>query len=210
MFPFEDENLNNQGAAGADDGGAGDDGDGSGGGNEWEQKAKSLEAELKKKEDELNKLRAKDLNFSSYRKKSEAEKEEIRNSMNARERMLLGQIENLTKKDEAALEEASKVTLKSLSGGDADFEKTIQANFERLTKDDGILTLQQQSERYKEAYALATHQRTSVSNVNPLNQFTPFSSSPNPFNQEKKNYADTPEGQGLAKDLGLTLDKKKA
>ncbi len=193
------------------DGGQGgyqDDNDGDGDQGE-SGRIMQLEAELKKRDEELSKLRSKDLNFSSYRKKSEDEKKQIRESMTNKEKLLLDKIEFLETQISASSEEASKSILKSLSGGDDEFEKKIQANYERLTGDDKPRTTQEINERYREAFALTQHQKSTVEIVNPLNQFTPFTGSSSPFNSKGSNFADTAEGQGLAKDLGLNLEKKK-
>ncbi len=169
-------------------------------------------------ETELEKLRSKELNFNNLRHSTKEEKEKIREEMRAemseKERYLMEEIDtlkgNLSAREEREAEartQRKQSMIDRLAKGDDSLKQKIETHFSRLgdpLSDEALVT------QVDEAFALAA--RDVESTINPVNAFVPSTGGQGYPSQEKRaNFADTPQGQALAKDLGLQLpesDKK--
>lgn len=166
------------------------------------QKVETLEAEIQK-------FQSKDFNFSKFREKTKEEQDKIKSEMSQKEKMLLDEIEDLRgkigAKDEATIGEARKMYLKSYAGEDEKLQELIEAEYNKLPTE--ALTPEQVAHKMGEANALVQYR---LSQMNEDNRTSPFNFVPSSTaqfqfrEQKKKSFADTPEGEGLAGDLGLT------
>lgn len=166
-------------------------------------------------EQELNKFRDKDFNFKKYREKTKDEQDKMRSEMSSKERMLLDEIEDLRTqigaKDEATLGAARNTLLDQLSGGDKDFREQLEKEYDRLPGNP--LTAEQIHLKMNEANALLNYRKEQSSHASPFSVFAPNTVAPfsSPSLSNRKSYADTSEGESLAKELGLQTkgpDKK--
>lgn len=160
-------------------------------------------------ETELNKLRDKDINFSKFREKTKEEQIKIKEEMSARERMLLEEIESLRRdteaRNEATLGRYKEERLTQLVGTDEKLKEKVQAAIDRLGGNP--LSKEEVDDLYADALAIAQRRVEESTTVNPLFQGGVSFNTQSPWgNGQKKNYADSSEGQALAKDLGLTIE----
>lgn len=161
-------------------------------------------------ETELKKFQDKDFNFSKFREKSKEEQEKLRESMTAKEKLLLDEITDLRTqigaKDEATLGQAKKQYIDRICGEDKEYRERLEAEFNRLPGN--VLTPDQVQQKLDEANVLVRH-RMESQNQPTLMGFAPSFTSPYQVGAPKrKSYADTPEGKGLAGELGLSTDTK--
>ena len=177
---------------------------------ELQEKQAEMENNLKSMEEELNKLREKDLNFSSFRRKSKEEQEKIKAEMTAEQRMMMEEMddlrEQLKRRDEATIGKFREEKLASLAGGDKDLQAKIQEAYDRLGTD--ALSREEIDNAYEDAFVLV-QRRMEARPQSPLGSYTPTSGDDPWARHKKKNFADTEQGQSLAKDLGLQIEPRK-
>ena len=165
-------------------------------------------------EAELDKLRNKDMNFKNLHLDSKEEKKRIREEMEAqmseKERYLMEEIDTLkgslidrAQREADALNQRKEVMIQRLAKGDDSMKQKIETHFSRLgtpISDQDMFT------QVDEAYALAA--RDMEASINPVNTYVPGTTGPvYPSHEKRQNFADTPEGKSLAKDLGLRLQE---
>ena len=154
-------------------------------------KAEELVKAMEEKENELQKLRDKDLNFEKFRHKTESEKEEIKSKLNAKEKMLMAEIEDMRAEREAekksALEKHKDSVLNRLTS-DPDLRKSIELRSKEFAGDAN--TPEELEDRLRKSYILEVGSKPPI---NPLNSFVPS----NGYTQyrENQNFVDTPKGK---------------
>ena len=176
-----------------------------------------LEEDLVLKEEQLSKFSDKEFNFSKLREtarrakteasseekeKAEKEMEKMMGKFSAQTKIMAQEIislyERLDTQHEATVGKAKEDYISKLAGGDEKVKAKLEAQFKRLGGDKAK-TPDEVAGFIREAKVLVESQGEKV---NPLNSFVP-SSGQQDYNTAKKSYADTPEGQSLAKELGL-------
>lgn len=175
--------------------------------------AKALQEKMAAAEAELTKLKSKDYNFAEFRKKTKEEQDELKSKMTERERMFQDQLEEmqnkLSERDNAVIEKTKSMYLDMVCGEDKEYRELIQKEYDRLPGE--TLTDDQVRAKLDEANALASFkvQKAKANLSSGLNNFAPFMGNPYQVGQPtNKSYADTPEGQALARDLGLSTGKQ--
>ena len=110
----------------------------------------TLQEELKTKEEELEKLKGKDLNFSNLRTQKDAAEKKIENITKEIDQKI-----SLAKKEvmEGVMKDHYNDTLKSLAGEDEDLKKKIEHHYKRLG--DVASTKQEVGIKLRDAYLLA-------------------------------------------------------
>lgn len=107
--------------------------------------------ELTKAQEELEKLKGKDMNFSNLREQKEAAEKKV-------QEILAGVDEKVgaVKKEilEGVMKDHYSETLKGLAGEDAELQKQIEAQYNRLT--DPAATKEEVSKKLRDAWVLAT------------------------------------------------------
>ncbi len=179
---------------------------------ELQEKLKTLEEQSTEKDAELTKLREKDMNFSSFRKKSKEEQVKIREKMTVEQRMMMDEMDELRgqlqKRDDATLGKHKEEKRKELAGGDEKLQEKLEAEYERLGGDP--LSKEAISEQYEDAFALVQRRMDVTRPANPLNNYVPPSGGESPWGQRQaKSHADTEQGKTLGKELGLKLEPRK-
>lgn len=163
------------------------------------ERAEALETELKK-------LQEKEFNFQQFRSKNKEEQERLKGELSAKERMLMEKIEALenqmVQRESATLNETKEKYLNTLAGSDTEYKKMLAAEFDRLPGD--AVTPDQIANKMAEANALVQFRNTNRANPSPIHTFVPpHYNSVNELAPRNKSFADTPEGQQLAKSLNL-------
>lgn len=96
----------------------------------------SLKEQMAEKEAELNKLKDKDYNFSSLRKKTAEEREELTKTWNSAEKGLLSHIDELNARldarDKATIGKTKETKFEELAGTDKELRDKLEFEFERL------------------------------------------------------------------------------
>lgn len=157
-------------------------------------------------ETELKKLQEKEFNFQQFRNKNKEEQEKLKGELSAKERMLMDKIEALetqmVQRESASVTETKEKYLASLAGSDVEYKKMLEAEFTRLPGD--AITPDQIANKMAEANALVQFRNTNRANPSPIHTFVPpHYNSVNELAPRNKSFADTPEGQAVAKSLGL-------
>lgn len=168
-------------------------------------------------EEKAKKLEEKDLNFRKLKTLTDQEKKdaqeklraEMESQMSERERFLLEEIESLkgTVSQRETIEKQTfaqkmEAEIAAYAGKDEDLKQKIMTQFNRLGTP---ATEEQLREQVEEAYTLASREIEKANPVSPLNRFSPGIQNGGwpSANEKRVNFADTPEGQALAKSLGL-------
>lgn len=168
-------------------------------------------------EERNRKLEEKDLNFRRLKGLTEEEKKaaqeklkaDLEAQMSEREKFLLDEIETLKSKvvdretnEKMTLAQKKDAEIAAYAGADESLKQKIQFHFDRLGTPANEEQIKTQAE---EAFALANREIERGNPVNPLNQYVPGvqSGAWNTAETKRTNFADTPEGQAFAKNLGL-------
>lgn len=156
-------------------------------------KAAELEATLKEKQEELEKFRSKDMNFSKFRDKTEEEKTKIMEKASEREKMILRDLDDMTKEREAEKKsqfEAAKASLlNQLAGDDKDLQKSIELRAKEWGEPK---TIEELEKKYSDAHTLL---RSSKPDISPINRWSPVTGYQAP--PQAKAFVETPQGTGL-------------
>ena len=154
-------------------------------------KTDELTKSMEEKELELQKLKDKDLNFDKFRNKSEAEKEEIKSKLNAKEKMLMTEIEDMRAERDnerkTALEKHKEKVLDSLTS-DSDLKKSIELRVKEFAGE--ATTPEELEDRLRKSYILEVGSKPTI---NPINSYAP--SNGYTAYKEQKNFVDTPKGK---------------
>jgi len=157
-----------------------------------EQKAAELEAKLKEKEEQIAKLSNKDLNFTRFKDKTEAEVNEMKKKMTEKEKMLTTELYELTKErqveKEKSYNEAKQEILNSLSKGDKDLAKRIEDQADSLAGE--AVTASELEERLRKGFILAQGE---LPRANPI--FSGYSPSYRDPNNTEKRFSETVTGK---------------
>lgn len=174
------------------------------------EKAAEFEAQIQEKEAAINKLSQKDLNFKKFKTMTEAERQEEMAGWSEEKKFYMQEIEALNdrveRQSEATIGTAKERKIKALAGEDADLRKEIEEQYERLGGE--AFTPEEVSRQLDEAYVVVKHRKESSNIVDPMNTFVPSTQGMG-FSGKKTDFADTEDGQKLAKELGLKLDEPK-
>ncbi len=158
-------------------------------------KLEDLEKALAEKEEENVKLKSKDTNFQRFREKTEEEKAKIMEKATEKEKMVLRELDELTKERDAekkAQFEAAKASLLSqLAGDDKDLQKSIELRAKEWGEPKTIEDLER---KYSDASTLLKNQKPDVS---PLNRWAPVTGYQAPV--KAKAFVETQGGQDLYK-----------
>ena len=166
-----------------------------------------LKKQIKEKEDQLNKLKDKDLNFSNFRKKTAEEMEKLTEGWSEREKGFLDQINSLhariDERDNATLGKAKEAKLAEIAGEDEVMQAKIKEQFERLGGKEA-LSVDDVNRVYEEAAIIVKFREEKAQQVNPLASFVPESGGKPKLSGEK--VVKKAETDALAKSLGINLD----
>jgi len=103
------------------------------------EEAQKLQADLKAREEELQKLREKDLNFKRLRNLADDEKDDLKKRMTEKERLLLSEIEDLRGDRDAEqkriIDAAEKAALAQFAGDNEDLKASIKAQAAEFSGD---------------------------------------------------------------------------
>jgi DNA repair exonuclease SbcCD ATPase subunit len=160
----------------------------------------TLQETLKEKEEEIEKLKGKDMNFSNLRKqkedaekKIEETKKEIDEKINTVKREVL----------ESVMKDHFNETMKAYTGGDDELKKKIEYHYKRLA--DVASTKEEVSNKLRDAYILATKPNESDA-LSIASISSGGVSRMNIKNQDKKL---TPEEVAMGSKFGLTPEDMK-
>lgn len=174
---------------------------------ELQEKAAKTDDMLKameEKEVELQKLRDKDINFDKFRHKSETEKEEIKSKLNAKEKMLMAEIEDLRTEREtekkSALDKHKDMVLNRLTA-DPDLRKSIELRVKEFAGE--ATTAEELEDRLRKSYILEVGSKPGV---NPLNSYVPT----NGYTEyREQKFVDTQKGkESISAWFGADMAKK--
>ena len=159
-------------------------------------KAVELETQLKEKEEALTKLSKKDFDYGRLREKTATEIEDMKKKMSEKEKLMLDEVmatrKELDDKQKAEFEETRKEVLKSLSGGDTDKQKSIEAAEKLLAGE--AKTPRELEDRLRKAYIL---DQGVAPTRNPI--FAGYSPSYREPNEKKERFTDTDAGKASLK-----------
>lgn len=159
-------------------------------------KATELETQLKEKEEVLAKLSKKDFDYGRLREKTSAEIEDMKKKMSEKEKMMLDEViatrKELDDKKQAEFDETRKEVLKSLSGGDQEKQKSIEAAEKLLAGE--AKTPKELEDRLRKAYIL---DQGVAPTRNPI--FSSYSPSYREPSEKKQRFTDTDEGKASLK-----------
>jgi len=169
-----------------------------------------LEVTLAEKEEAIQKLSQKDLNFKKFRTLTEAERQEEMKGWSEEKRFYMQEIENLHGKMEkfsdASVGTVKEDKIKALVGDDKDLRKELEEQYTRLGTE--AVTKEQIIDQLDEAHLILQHRKDRVNRIDPLNSYVP-STRGQGFSDKKTDFADTEDGKQLAKELGLKLEEPK-
>lgn len=164
---------------------------------EWQEKAAKtteLETTLAQKEEALQKLAQKDLNFSKFREKTQQEQEEIKAKWSEETRMLYEKAEALEQKLEvyttANLKTAEEKILKDLAGDDEKLKESMKNQAKELGVEDAK-TPEEIERKYRNSYLIIKGQKPTA---RPLFNFMPSMGEDDPDAGEP-DFIKTPRGK---------------
>lgn len=151
--------------------------------------------ELTKLQEELEKLKAKDLNFGNLREQKEAAEKKVAD--------LLAEVDEkigVAKKEvlESVLKDHYNETLKGLTGDDAELQKKIELQYNRLT--DPASTKEEVARKLRDAWVLATQ----VEGPGALNSLSVSSANLSRIPMQSSDKKLTPEEKELGSKFGLS------
>lgn len=174
------------------------------------EKAAELEAQLQEKETAINKLSQKDLNFKKFKTMTAAEQEAEKAGWSDEKKFYMQEIEALNdrveRQAEATVGTMRERKIQALAGEDAELRKEIEDQYNRLGNE--AYSPEEVSKQLDEAYVVVKHRKETANNIDPMNSYVPSTQGMG-FNNKKTDFADTEDGQKLAKELGLTLENPK-
>lgn len=157
-----------------------------------------LQNTLKEKEEELAKLKEKDLNFSNLRKQKESAEKAVENIKAEIDAKIASAKKEVL---EGVMKDHYDETLKSLSGGDEELKKKIEFHYKRLG--DIVSTKTEMSNKLKDAHTLATRKDepdiTAILGSGGIGR----------LKMKGQNKGFTPEEQALGAKFGLTPEDYK-
>ena len=167
------------------------------------------ESKMGEIQSELDKLRNKDSNFAALRNASKEEKQRLLSQVEEDKRSLVEKLDDLQTQidtqNNQRMESKRKQALDQIAGTDQDFRKKVEEAEKSLI---GTASTDEEiAKRYNMAVAIA---KSTESVVNPMNRFSPGISVNDPaHNPEKKDFADSAQGQAILESINPALFGKK-
>ena len=169
-----------------------------------DEKNEALEAkgkEIAEKEEALKKFEDKDYNFKKVREG----KHKIEEEKTTLEEQLANMQKRLDARDAATLGATKEAVLSQLSGDDDGLRAKIEAEYKSYG-DEPVSEVEIQH-RLEKASRNVQWEQEQGAKVNPMNKYVPPSMGPVAPKRNRQNFADTEEGKGLAKQMGLQQAK---
>ena len=155
----------------------------------------ALQEEIARKEEELDKMKGKDLNFSNLRKQKEEAEKKVAD-------ILAGVDDKINKAKSEVFEGVMKdhynETIRALSGEDEEVLKKIEYHYKRLS--DSATTKQEITNKLRDAYILATKPE----GYDALNSTVISTGGVGKLNIKNQSLNMTPEEKEVASKFGLT------
>jgi len=152
-----------------------------------------VEKGIAEKEEQLQKLKEKDLNFSRFRERSEEEKKKWEEGLKGDVKGVYEELQVLKKErgeeKTRKFESAKKAILMQLAGDDEDLKKSIQAKSSDFAGE--AVTEEELERRYRQAYTLIKEERPKP---NPLYEVRPIGNFGDP-NDKPVDYVKTERGK---------------